>query len=135
MIVTLRAALLTVLVATATPQLVEGQEATSDKLPQRIELLERKVSDLEQRIRDLEAIITAEPSRARPMPASANWRELANWRQLRRGMAIDQVRALLGEPDRVETMGSFTTWRWGESGEASLQFYQDGLYSWSEPRR
>lgn len=132
---TLRAALLAVLVVSATPALAEGQDASSDKLAKRIELLERKVSALEQRVQDLEALIKAEPSRARPMPASANWRELGHWRQLRREMTMDQVRALLGEPDRVETNGPLTSWTWGKPGEATLQFYNDGLDSWSEPRR
>jgi len=115
--------------------LAEEREASSDKLAQQIERLERKVSVLEQRVGDLEALIKAEPSRARPMPEPAKWRDVGNWRQLRRAMAMDQVRDLLGEPDRVRTNGPITHWTWGEAGEGSLQFYDDGLDSWSEPRR
>lgn len=134
MTTTLRIALLAVLVAVATPGFAEGQQASSEKLAQRVELLELKVSDLEQRIRGLEALIKSEHSGARPMPTASSWRDLANWRQLRRGMPTDQARALLGDPDRVDTNGPITTWTWG-SLEASLQFYDEKLDGWSEPRR
>lgn len=135
MISTLRAAMLAVLVATSAPRLAEAQEATPNQLRQRIEFLESQVSDLEQRVRDLEAIIKPEPARTRPMPAPANWREITNWRQLRRGMTIDQVRALLGAPERVETNGPLTLWTWGTPNEARLLFFDEGLSSWSEPGR
>lgn len=55
----------------------------------------------------------------------------ANWRQLRTGMSMDEVRALLGEPEHVEG-GTMTYWRWTN---AEVQFYRGKLDGWSEPKR
>jgi hypothetical protein len=135
MIAVFRAALLAALVAASTPPVAEGQEPSSDSLPHRIALLERKADELEQRIRELEALIQAEPSRDRLAPVSAKWRDLANWRRLRRRMTMDQVRALLGEPERVDAILFRTSWTWGTPPEARLDFDEDRLAGWSEPRR
>lgn len=100
-----------------------------------MEQLERRAADLEARIGDLEQSRTTAKTQARFGPVSANWRDIQNWRQLRLKMTMDQVRALLGEPERVEVLGPFTIWRW-ESAHASVTFAneRDKLESWSEPR-
>ena len=126
----LRTALLAALVAASTPAVAAGQDTSTASLLRRIELLERANADLERRVRELEAIIQSEPSQGRPIPASTKWQDLANWRQLRRGMKPDQVRALLGEPERVEG-GDFMHWYWAD---AHVTFYSGRLDSWSEPR-
>jgi len=135
MIVVFRAALLAVLVAVFAPTVAEGK--SSDSQVQRIVLLERTVAALEERVRVLEALIKVEPSGTQPVPTSANWQELANWRRLRRGMTMDQVRALLGEPERVDASKYYTNWSWGGSGESAMLMFDEGggLTSWSEPRR
>ena len=46
-------------------------------------------------------------------------------------MSIDEVRALLGEPKRVEA-GPITYWRWGD---ANVYFVNDKLAGWTEPER
>jgi len=136
MIAVHRAVLLATLVAASIPAVAEGQAPSSDSLIQRIALLERKAADLEQRVRELEVLLKAEPSQDRPAPVSASWRDSANWRRLRRGMKMDEVRALLGEPERVEALLNFTTWSWGQfPDDASLRFDNDKLAGWSEPRR
>jgi hypothetical protein len=126
----LRTALLAALAAASIPAVAAGQDTSPASLLRRIELLERANTDLERRVRELEAIIQSEPSRGRPIPTSTKWQDLANWRQLRQGMKPDQVRALLGEPERVEG-GDFTFWRWAN---AYVIFYSGKLDSWSEPR-
>ena len=135
MIVIFRVALLAVLVAVFAPAVAEGK--SSDSQDQRIVLLESKVAALEERVRVLEALIKVEPSGTQPVPASANWRELANWRRLRRGMTMVQVRTLLGEPERVDENLYSTDWFWGEPPERAMVMFDDGggLTSWSEPRR
>jgi hypothetical protein len=52
-------------------------------------------------------------------------------------MNEDQVRALLGEPERVTAGSASTIWSWGEYPEetASLNFDNDKLAGWSEPHR
>ena len=131
MIAVLRAALVATLVAASIPAVAEGQEPSSDSLIRRIVLLERQAAELEQRVRALEVLIKSEPSQGQPIPASTRWRDLANWRRLRLGMKMDEVRALLGEPERVDA-GYVTYWRW--SG-ANVSFISGKLEGWSEPQR
>lgn len=118
----LRTALLAALAAASIPAVAAGQDTSAASLLRRIELLERANTDLEQRVRELEAVIKSEPSQGRPI--------LANWRRLRQGMKPDQVRALLGEPDRVEA-GFRTFWYWAD---ANVYFDSGKLAGWSEPR-
>ena len=48
-------------------------------------------------------------------------------------MTTAQVRAVLGEPDRVIAGSSLTAWLWGEYS-ASVNFTNGKLSGWSEPR-
>jgi hypothetical protein len=132
-----RTALLAALVVSFIPAVAAGQESSADNVLRRIDLLERRTADLEQRVRELEALIKVEPSRDRPVPASANWRDLANWRRLSRGMTMDQVRALLGEPEKVDANSLVTWWYWDFASGAYVQFDTSSgkLDGWSEPRR
>lgn len=127
---TFRAFLLATLAALSVPAFAAAQEAT-DSLIRRIDLLERRTIDLEQRVRDLKALVGRAPSLDRQVPPSPNWRDISNWRQLRQGMTPDQVRALLGEPERVNA-GGFTFWHWNE---AHVYFLRGKLEGWSEPKR
>src|SRR5258708_32563060 len=104
MIAVVRVALLSAIVAASTAAVAGGQESSSDSLNRRIVLLERKVADLEQRVRELETLIKVEPSRDRPVPASAKWRGPTNRRRLRRGVDMDQGRALIREPERMDAI-------------------------------
>jgi hypothetical protein len=131
MIAILRTALLAAFVAASIPAVASGQDTSTDSLLRRIELLERANTDLERRVRELESLIKSEPSKARPVPASTRWRDLANWRQLRQGMTMDEVRELLGEPERVDA-GPVTYWRWAD---ADVFFMSGKLEGWSEPKR
>ena len=136
MIAARRAALLALLVAALTPAALEGQQQSSDSLVHRIVVLENTVAGLEQRVRELEALIKGEPSRPQPVAASTNWRDIANWRQLRVGMTTAQVREVLGEPDRVRASDPFLDWTWGNPPQsASVRFYDDKLSGWEEPRK
>ena len=126
----LRTALLAALAAASIPAVAAGQDTSTASLLRRIELLERANTDLERRVRELEAVIKSEPSQGPPIPASTRWRDLANWRRLRLGMKMDEVRALLGEPERVEA-GYVTYWRWTD---ANVSFVSGKLQGWSEPR-
>lgn len=125
----LRATLFAALAASSIPAVATGQGTSTDSLLRRIELLERKTADLEQRVHELEAVIKSGPSQGRPIQVSTRWRDLANWRQLHRGMKMDEVRALLGDPGRVDA-GYTTYWRWPT---ASVSFVSGKLDGWSEP--
>lgn len=124
-----RAALFAALTAASVPAVAAGQNTSSDSLLRRIDSLQRRTADLERRVSELEALIKSVPSQSQPIPASTKWRDLANWRRLQLGMRMDKVRALLGEPERVEA-GPITFWYWA----AAKVFFMDGkLAGWSEP--
>jgi hypothetical protein len=127
----LRTALLAALAAASIPAVAAGQDTSTASLLRRIEILERANTDLEQRVRELEAVIKSEPSQGRPIQASTRWRDLANWRRLRLGMKMDEVRALLGEPERVDA-GPITYWRWPDG---HVHFMDGKVSGWSEPDR
>jgi len=137
----LRTALLAALAAASISAVAAGQDtsnletslskAATASLLRRIELLERANTDLERRVRELEAVIKSEPSQGRPIQASTRWRDLANWRRLRLGMNMDEVRALLGEPERVDA-GPITWWRWHNG---HVNFMDGKVRGWSEPNR
>jgi hypothetical protein len=126
-----RAVMLAAFATLSVPALAEAQASATDSLLARIDLLERRTSDLEQRVRELEALIRREPSRDRQAQEAPNWRDISNWRRLRQGMTPDQVRALLGEPERVDA-GAITFWHWNG---ASVHFMRGRVEGWSEPRR
>lgn len=125
----LRTALLTALAFAIIPAVAAGQDTSAASLLRRIELLERSNADLVRRVSELESVISSRASSDQPIPSSNGWRDLANWRRLRRGMKMDEVRRLLGEPERVEG-GAFTEWGWDG---AFVVFYEGKLDRWSEP--
>lgn len=129
MTATLRITLLVALAAACIPAVATGQDTSTESLLRRIELLERANTGLEQRVRELESLIRSKPSKGRAVTTSARWQDLANWRQLNLGMTMDEVRELLGEPERVEG-GSFTYWYWTD---AKVSFYSGKVDGWSEP--
>ena len=121
----LRAALVAALTAASIPTVAVGQNVSAESLLRRVDSLQRRTADLERRVSELEALIRVEPSGSRAVPAS-----LANWRRLRRGMKMDEVRKLLGEPESVNA-GSFTRWYYPGG---SVTFDDDKVYGWDEPR-
>src|SRR4051812_6856239 len=64
----------------------------------------RRLDDLERRVKALEAV--HQQTQRTPSPARSGWRQLEG------GMSPEQVRALLGEPDRIQG-GIFTHWQYG----------------------
>ena len=121
-----RAALVAAFTVASIPTGAVGQNVSADSLLRRIDSLQRRTADLERRVSELEALIRVEPSGSRAVPAS-----LANWRQLRRGMKMNEVRALLGEPESVHG-ADFLIWEYPHG--ASVTFLDDKVYGWVEPR-
>ncbi len=93
----------------------------------RISLLEKEVQELKLRLMKIEP---PQGSQQNALATSQGWKVLANWRSLKKGMSYDEVRALLGEPDRVRA-GGFTFWYYVNGGTAN--FYKDKLDGWTEP--
>lgn len=99
--------------------------------------LEDRVRDLERRVQQLERQATPPTSSGNAPKTSSGqldgWRQRDNWRSLRRGMTEGDVRSILGEPERVDSFPSFSSWDYSEGGGA--RFDRNGrLDSWREPR-
>lgn len=60
------------------------------------------------------------------------WKILNNWRKLTTNMGYDDVRKILGEPDRING-GSVARWYYKNGGEAT--FISNKLDSWKEPKK
>lgn len=127
----LRVTLLTAFATVLLPAVSVAQGGATDSLLRRIELLERRTEALEQLVSELEVLVKTQPSRALPVPPLPTAGDLQNWRRLRMGMNMNEVRALLGEPERVDA-GPITHWRWRN---ANVYFMDGKVEGWSEPGR
>ncbi|MBP3194010.1 outer membrane protein assembly factor BamE domain-containing protein [Natronogracilivirga saccharolytica] len=117
-------------------QKVLGQQNNNKELDSRITELEQVVASLQQRIIELETIVQGQQESGQPVAAKGNWQELRNWRQLQRGMTMQQVEELLGEPEKVNAGGTLTFWYWDYPGGPQVSFDRSNkVYGWSEPSR
>lgn len=118
----LRLSLATLLVSVS----LVGHASDSERITQ----LEREVQELKQRLSKIEST-----QQTQPKPPATNstdgWKQISNWRSLKRSMSFDQVRAILGEPSSIRG-GAFTSWDYSNRG--SVTFYKERLDMWSEPR-
>jgi hypothetical protein len=114
-----------------------AQQAKIEELERRVEKLEQLVGQLQRRVADLEGQIQARQQRGQPVVAKGNWREIGSWRRLRRGMTMEQVTEILGEPEKVDAGPVLIYWYWGYPGGANVNFEADTgrLDGWSEPSR
>ncbi len=98
---------------------------------ERVGKLEQEIQQLKLRLQKLEPpSATINPKAAQPVSVEG-WKSKLQWRRLRQGMLPEDVRELLGEPERVMG-GDFT--RWVYPGYAVATFYEGKLDSWQEPR-
>jgi outer membrane protein assembly factor BamE (lipoprotein component of BamABCDE complex) len=97
-------------------------ESRVDKLEETVRSLERRVSTLEDQLRQRNATPSIPPDKV-------------NWRRIKRGLSEAEVETLLGNPTKVETLGQFTIWYYGERDDGEVQF--DGerrtVSGWREP--
>ena len=97
-------------------------ESRVDKLEETVRILERRVTTLEDQLRQRNAAPSIPPDKA-------------NWRRIKRGLSEADVETLLGNPTKVETIGPFTIWHYGEKDGGEVQF--DGerrtVSGWTEP--
>ena len=60
-----------------------------------------------------------------------------NWRALKKGMRKEEVRCVLGEPDRINTYWGFSEeWQYGPLGTGAEVRFPDGegtVNGWNEP--
>lgn len=125
----LRAGLFATLAFVSLPAIAAGQGKPDEALLRRIEQLERRVRELETLIK------TEQPRAAAPVASSGNARDLANWRRLRKGMTPDEVRSVLGEPERIDTMTYRSIWHYADYAAVNFDGSSKKVEGWSEPSR
>lgn len=107
----------------------------NESLQAKVEKLQQKVSQLETRVAKLEKLLLSNESDSKSSQAvndSKPWENKQNWRKLERGMSKDEVSQILGEPDDIMTSGPSSYWRYANGG--SVNFYDEDLDGWHEPR-
>ena len=97
----------------------------------RITQLEKEVQELKTRLSTLESPLNKAVIQKSTV-TSEGWKNLANWRSLKKGSNYDEVRAILGEPERISVSGSLNDWFYSNRGNAT--FVNDTLNGWNEPR-
>lgn len=104
--------------------------AAAQTLEDRVHELERRLEQLEKRVAPPNSSVsTPKPVSNQPDP----WRQKENWRTLRRGMKEGEVRSILGEPQKIDSYPSWSSW--GYPGGGNVRFgREDQLDGWSEPR-
>lgn len=133
MIISLRAVRLAAYSIALLPTLALGQRATTEVLQLRIDSLQRRTLELERRVSELEALLRMRSTSSPIETAVPRTRDLANWRRLRHSMMMDDVRALLGEPENVNAGPRLTIWAYPDDG--SVTFLDSMVNGWVEPRR
>ena len=109
--------------------------ASAQSLDDRVRELERRVEQLEKEIGKQSTAPTSGQTTGGP----DGWRQVGNWRSLKRGMTEAEVRSVLGEPQRVDNLSVTIVWHYGDGpswgGRAQFDGRNQRLDSWMEPRR
>ncbi|TSA27100.1 outer membrane protein assembly factor BamE [bacterium] len=97
-----------------------------------IEKLEARIAELEKRVAKLEALL--DYSSNDEMNYSDKWKNIAQWRKLKIGMKMDQVRQILGEPTKVY-VGYAIIWYYPSvlGGRVKFDTATRKVDGWSEP--
>ena len=98
---------------------------------ERINQLENQVQELKQRLQKLESLQQSPSNQQKPITSTQGWKSLANWRGLKNGMSYNNVRGLLGEPERIDG-GTIALWHYPNLG--NVLFTNDKVTSWREPQ-
>ena len=96
----------------------------------RVDRLEAEVRDLQLRLSKVETAQGGFVADQKPESSGSGWKSLSNWRQLKTGMTPEQVRAILGEPRRIEG-GEWARWEYPNGGVS--MFMKEKLNRWQEP--
>lgn len=96
----------------------------------RIHAIEEELREIKLRLSIIETSLSNPSESPAPMASGEAWKSVANWRRLSRGMGAGDVRAILGEPYRVEG-GAFTRWFYPNNGR--VIFWQEAVDRWEEP--
>ena len=115
----------------AAPVVVFSEPATEARLLE----LEQTVEQLQQRITTLEKKLGQSEPKSSIVLQPGNYKEIRNWRQLRKGMSEQDVERLLGSAGKV-VVSTYTIWWWyNDPGEGHVSFDAQSrkVEGWSEP--
>lgn len=111
--------------------------AGEEKLEARVRALEKEVAELAAEVQRLERQLAAQRARPGATPPEARregWRELRNWRSLRKGMSRFEVMQLLGEPGKVSRYYAFERWEYPDALGGRVNFDSSGsVVGWRPP--
>ena len=109
------------------------QASPDNPVVDRVASLERQVLNLTSRVLQLEKQQASQSAKKPVAPVISNVPTgKTPWRKLQRGMNKNQVRALLGEPVKINQYGSFEFWHYEKFSKVEFDF--DGyVRSWHEP--
>ena len=99
---------------------------------ERITALEKEVQELKVRLSRLEASPDASEKKPPPAAPSEDVASLSNWKKLKTDMTTSQVRAILGEPIRIDG-AAIVSWHYRNGGQ--VRFITGRVERWSEPRK
>jgi len=119
-------------------QLATGAaRAGEEELTARVRALEKEIVELAAELQRLERQLAAQRARRGATPPAARaegWRELRNWRSLRKGMSRFEVMQLLGEPGKVSDYYSFERWEYPDALGGRVNFDSGGsVAGWRPP--
>ena len=100
---------------------------------QEIRTLQQQVRELQERVDRLEASMArgVPVNRAEEVePVPGGWREAFNWSLLVKGMTMEEVIEILGEPQKRRSANKYEFW---EYGDGLVRIYLRRLRSWDVP--
>jgi uncharacterized coiled-coil protein SlyX len=110
------------------------QNPTTNDLEKRISSIEKRITILENQLSELRSELAKLKSQLKEQPSKTTT-EKQNWRRLKLGMSMSEVKSLLGELDNVSG-GPLTTWEYKGPGlsRGFVIFDSNGkLLQWREP--
>ena len=115
----------------AVPTSVSAAGGTPAELE--IEALQQQILELRERVERLEARMAQgiPVNRAEEVePVPGGWRKAFNWNLLVRGMTMEEVIEILGEPQDRRSANKYEFW---EYGDGLVRMYLRRLRSWDIP--
>jgi hypothetical protein len=97
---------------------------------ERITQLEAEIQELKARLLRLESPQGGSVALQKPVASADGWKSISNWRALKTGMLPNQVRQILGEPQKIDG-GVVAEWLYPNRG--AVRFLNDQIHSWREP--
>jgi len=110
--------------------------AYAQSLEERLREVERRVEQLEKKQAEQQQNPSGAP-RKTSRAAAEPWQHIANWRSLKLGMTDNDVRSILGDPDKVEVGSLVTLWyyEYPKGGRVRFSSGDHRVQGWTEPEK